>query len=62
MRVVFELAYEPVGNRWMIADISVNAVAWSEQEGGGGEEQQGGGGEEQDDTSQLTVPRPKPIQ
>lgn len=55
LRVVFDLAFEPTGSRWAIADILVNAVEWPEEPA---EEQE----EEQGSTSPQGAPQAPPVQ
>lgn len=39
LRVVFDLAYEPIGDRWTISDIATNVVPWPDEAADGSDVQ-----------------------
>lgn len=45
LRVVFDLAYEPIQNRWLISDIAVNLAPWPGEAAEEGAQAQDGGEE-----------------
>jgi hypothetical protein len=46
LRILFDLAYEPIGNRWMISDMAVDVAPWPDEAAQNGDAQGQNGGDQ----------------